>query len=74
VAKADGTPMHPRNVAMADWLHEPQIKDIDLSSWNGQTGQTIRIEAVDDVQVKQGTVVITDESGTVLRGRSRASG
>ena len=66
VAKADGTPMHPRNVAMADWLHEPQIKDIDLSGWNGQAGQIIRIEAVDDVQIKQVTVVITDETGTVL--------
>ncbi len=66
VAKADGTPMHPRNVAMADWLHEPQIKDIDLSGWSGLAGQMIRIQAADDVQVKQVTVVITDESGPVL--------
>jgi hypothetical protein len=66
VAKAEGTPMTPYNVAVADWFHEPEIKDIDLSGWNGQAGQTIRIEAVDDVQVKQVTVVITDETGTVL--------
>ena len=58
--------MTPYNVAVADWFHEPEIKDIDLSGWNGQAGQTIRIEAVDDVQVKQVTVVITDETGTVL--------
>ena len=66
VSKAEGTPLHPRNVAMADWLHPPEIKDIDVSGWDGQAGQTICIEAVDDVQVKQVTVVITDEAGAVL--------
>ncbi len=65
-AKAEGTPMTPYNVALADWFHEPEIKQIELSGWNGQAGQVIRIEAVDDVLVKQVTVVITDESGTVL--------
>ena len=65
-AKAEGTPLTPYNVAVADWFHEPEIKDIDLSGWNGGVGQVIRIEAVDDVQVKQVTVVITDENGAVL--------
>ncbi len=75
VAKAAGTPMHPSNVAMADFLHKPEIKEIDLSGWNGQAGQTIRIEAEDDVQVKQVTVVITDEAGTVLeQGAAVAAG
>ena len=76
VAKAEGTPLHPRNVAMADWLHEPQIKDIDLSGWSGLAGQVIRIQAVDDVQVRQVTVVITDEAGAVLEQGSavRAEG
>jgi len=64
--KAEGTPLTPYNVALADWFHEPEIKEIDLSGWDGQAGQVIRIEAVDDVQVKQVTVVITDEAGTVL--------
>ena len=66
VEKAKGTPMTPYNVAVADWFHEPEIKEIDLSGWNGQAGQTICIEAMDDVQVKQVTVVITDENDAVL--------
>ena len=75
MTKAEGTPMTPRNVAMADWLHPPEIKEIDVSGWNGQAGQVIRIEAVDDVQVKQVTVVITDEAGTVLeQGAAVAAG
>jgi len=74
VAKAEGTPLHPRNVAMADWLHEPQIKDIDLSGWSGLAGQVIRIQAVDDVQVRQVTVVITDEAGTVLEQGAAVKG
>ena len=65
-AKAEGTPLTPYNVAVADWFHEPEIKELDISGWNGQVGQIIRIEAVDDVQVKQVTVVITDETGAVL--------
>jgi len=74
VKKAEGTPMHPRNVAMADWFHAPEIKDIDLSGWTGQAGQTICIEAIDDVQVKQVTVVITDETGAVLEQGAAVSG
>jgi hypothetical protein len=64
--KAEGTPMHPYNVAMADWLHPPEIKEIDLSDWTGQAGQYIRILAMDDVQVAQVSVVITDEQDAVL--------
>jgi hypothetical protein len=31
IAKAEGTPKSAYNVAMADWFHAPEIKDIDLS-------------------------------------------
>jgi hypothetical protein len=64
--KAQGTPLSPFNVATADYLHEPQILDVDISEWHGEAGQLIRVKALDDVQVKQVTVVIADESNTVL--------
>ena len=66
LAKAEGTPKSTYNVAMADWFHAPEIKDIDISAWHGQTGQMIRIEAMDDVKVTQVTVVITDAEGAVI--------
>jgi len=66
VDKAKGTPMHPYNVALADWFHAPEIKEIDLSDWTGQADQYIRILAMDDVQVAQVSVVITDEQDAVL--------
>jgi hypothetical protein len=51
---------------MADWFHPPEIKEINLSEWNGQVGQLIRVQALDDVQVQKVSVVITDESDVVL--------
>jgi len=66
VEKAKGTPRTPSNVAMADWFHAPEITELDASAWTGQAGQVIRIQAVDDVQVTQVNVVITDSAGAVL--------
>jgi hypothetical protein len=66
VEKAAGTPMQPYNVALADFLHLPEIKEIDLSAWKGEARQPIRIQAIDDVEVKLVSVEITDENGTVL--------
>jgi len=39
---------------------------VDLSAWNGGSGETIRIRAMDDVQVTRVTVVITDEADAVI--------
>ena len=64
--KAAGTPQTPYNVAMADWFHAPEVQEIDMENWNGAVGDIIRIKAVDDVQVTQVTVLITEQSGTVL--------
>ncbi len=64
--KANGTPLNPYNVAIADWYHAPEIKEVDASAWNGAVGQVIRIQAVDDVKVMQVNVVITDNLGAVL--------
>jgi hypothetical protein len=65
-AKAEDTPMNPYNVAMADFFHAPEVTEVDMSAWHGGVGEVIRIKAVDDVQVTQVKVVITNGSGTVL--------
>jgi hypothetical protein len=64
--KAAGTPQSAYNVAVADWFHEPEVREVDLSDWHGQPGATIRVRAVDDVQVTQVTVLITTEDGVLL--------
>ena len=66
VEKAEGTPMNPYNVAMADWFHAPEVTEIDAEAWSGQAGQMIRIQAVDNVQVSQVNVVITDAENAVV--------
>jgi hypothetical protein len=63
VRKAEGSDQTPYTLAVADWFHAPQVLDVDLSGWSGQAGQPIRVKAMDDVQVTQVTVVITDENG-----------
>ena len=66
VEKAEDTPLTSYNVAMADWFHAPEIQELDVSAWYGEVGQVIRIKAVDDVQVTQVNVVITDNANVVL--------
>lgn len=66
VEKAEGTPMNSYNVAMADWFHAPEVQEIDMEGWGGPAGGVIRVKAVDDVQVTQVTVLITDPGGAVL--------
>jgi hypothetical protein len=66
VQKAEGTPKTAYNVAMADWFHAPEVQEIDMEAWTGAVGDVIRIRAVDDVQVTQVTVLITNPSGVVL--------
>lgn len=66
VDKAEGTPLSSYNVAMADFFHAPEITEVDVTVWHGAVGQPIRVRAVDDVQVTQVQVVITDSAGVVL--------
>jgi hypothetical protein len=65
VQKAGGTPQNAYNVAVADWFNKPEIKELDVTEWNGAPGQTIRVRAMDDVQVTEVSVVITDSAGVV---------
>jgi hypothetical protein len=53
----------PRIVAIADYLHAPDIERIDVSGYHGQPGDVIRIEAIDDVAVREVKVVITGADG-----------
>jgi len=55
-----------RNVAVADMLNAPDIENIDLSGYNGQIGDVIRIEATDDFAVKEVKVIITNADGTLV--------
>ncbi len=64
--KAEDTPMSGFNVAVADWFHEPEVDEIDLSGWTGQAGQSIRIKALDDVKVERVTVLITGEDDVLI--------
>jgi len=54
------------NVAVADFLHPPEIQQIDLSAYNGAPGETITITAVDDVKVKTVGIMIVNDDGTLV--------
>ena len=66
IEKAQGTGKCSYNVAIADWLHPPEILEVDLNGWSGEAGQVLRIRAQDNVQVKQVVVAITDEVDNIL--------
>ncbi len=59
-------------MAVADWFHPPEIVEVNLDGWTGKAGEKIRVKAVDDVRVKQVSVVITDEQDAVLDAQREA--
>jgi hypothetical protein len=54
------------NAAVADWFHPPQVREIDVSGYGGQAGETIRARVTDDVMVTGVSIVIATEDGTVV--------
>jgi hypothetical protein len=54
------------NVAVADMLHAPNIAEIDVTNYYGHVGDTIRIQATDDFEVKQVTVTIHNSDGSLV--------
>lgn len=74
--RAVGTPRTAYNLAIADWLHAPEILVVKLDDWNGRPGQIIRVLADDDVLVTRVTVEITGADGTLVEQGSavRAAG
>jgi hypothetical protein len=55
-----------RNLAIADYLHAPDIEMIDLSGYQGKPGDVIRIEVTDDFAVREVKVVITNPDGSLV--------
>ena len=49
VGKAAGTEKSAYNVAAADWLHPPEVVEIDLAAWTGGLGEKLRAKVRDDV-------------------------
>lgn len=64
--KAEGTAQTAFNVALADFLHPPEIVELDVSGYSGKAGETIRVKARDDVQVKAVNVVIAAADGALV--------
>ena len=48
----------PYNFAMKDYMHKPEILDIDITEWNGQVGDPIYILAKDNVLVSRVRLII----------------
>jgi hypothetical protein len=72
VAEARG--LSPYNVAVADFLHPPEIQKIDLSAYQGKPDETITITAVDDVKVKTVGVMIVNDDGTLVEKGAAVAG
>ena len=53
-------------VALADFLNAPKIKEVDVTKYVGDPGNTIRIRATDDFMVKTVDVTITNEDGSLI--------
>ncbi len=64
--KAEGTAKSAYNVAVADWFHSPEVREIDLSGYTGEPGETVRARVSDDVQVTQVSIVIAAQDGAVV--------
>jgi NADH dehydrogenase/NADH:ubiquinone oxidoreductase subunit G len=54
------------NVAVADYLNAPDIKNIDLSEYTNEAGSKIKIIAVDDFMVKSVSVEIYSMDGSLM--------
>jgi hypothetical protein len=55
-----------RNVAVADFMHAPDIHLVDVSGYHGEPGDVIRIEVTDDFAVVEVKVVITNLDGSIV--------
>ena len=53
-------------VAAADWLHPPEVVEIDLEAWTGGPGEKLRAKVRDDVKVEKVTFVIAQADMTLV--------
>lgn len=65
-AAADARGLSSRNVAVADFMHAPEITKVDVSGYHGEVGQPIVVTAIDDVKVKSVGVLIAADDGTLV--------
>lgn len=66
VKKAKRMGVTPYYIALADWFEAPKVLEINVDSWTGEIGQTIRVKARDNVIVARVTVVIRDSEENLL--------
>jgi len=52
------------NVAVADFMHAPDIEEIDLSAYRGKVGDTIKVKATDNFIVKEVAIGIYNADGS----------
>ncbi len=64
--KAEGTSMNAFNVATADFMHPPEIRDVDISGYSGKPGETIRAQVQDDMKMDKVSIVIATEAGQLV--------
>jgi len=60
----EGRPVY--QVTLADFLNAPKIKEVDVSNYVGDPGNTIKMHVTDDFMVKSVEVSITNEDGTLV--------
>jgi hypothetical protein len=53
-------------LAVADFLHEPEFKPLDLSKYQGKIGDTIVIQAMDDLGMAEVNVMISSDTGALI--------
>lgn len=53
-------------VAVADFMHAPNISQIDLTTYSGQVGDKIRLQVTDDFKVKSVKVTIENGDGSLV--------
>ncbi len=62
-------------LCIADFLHPPSVDNVDLSAYTGKAGETIAIQASDEVEVAGVAVRVLDTTGAVLeQGPAQAKG
>lgn len=71
--KAAGTSKNAFNAATADFLHPPEILEIDLSGYTGKTGEVIRTRVQDDVKVNKVSIVISTDADQLIEQGAAAA-
>ncbi|MDR0602893.1 MAG: hypothetical protein LBG80_01150 [Bacteroidales bacterium] len=65
-AAKEKTGLTAYNIAIADFMHAPEIKSINISAYKGKIGNKIRIKAIDDFAVKSVHVRINNAEGSII--------